>query len=128
MPARFFPPGGLDPVLDGGEGGEDFVVAPQVPGGGLVGQAVLGDQSGGQVLDAAGVVAPGQGQVGQIGGEVEVAGRAVVPREGDGEIDGAAGAGVAQAVQGARGAGVASGAATAARAKAGGAVAAAPFD
>ena len=119
MLARFFPPGGLDPVLDGGEGDEDPVVTPQVPGGRLVGQAVLGDQSDGQVLDAARVVALGQGQVGQIGREEEVAVAAVVPGEGDDQVDGASGAAVAQVVQGALCAGVACGAAAAARATAG---------
>src|SRR5262245_32631732 len=120
MLSTFFSPGGLDPVLDGGKGDEDAVVAPQVPGSGLVGQAVLGDQPDGQVLDAARVVAPGQGQVGGVGGEVEVTGRAVVPGEGDDQINGASGAAVAQVVQGACGAGVAAGTAAAARAKAGG--------
>src|SRR5262249_52897424 len=119
MLSRFFPPGGLDPVLDGGEGDEHPVVAPQVPLRRLVGQAVLGDQSDGQVLDAAGVVAPGQGQVGGVGGEEEVAAGAVVPREADDQVDGASGARVVQVVQGARGAGIAPGAATAARAAAG---------
>src|SRR5262245_59992346 len=128
MLSTFFSPGGLDPVLDGGKGDEDPVVAPEVPGSGLVGQAVLGDQSDGQVLDAARVVALGQGQVGGVGGEVEVAGGAVVPGEGEDQVDGASGAGVSQVVQGRRGAGVAGGAASAARAAAGFVVAAAPFD
>src|SRR5262245_58494993 len=128
MLARFFPPGGLDPVLDGGKGDEDSVIAPEVPTGGLVGQSVLGDQSDGQILDSAGVVALGQGQVGQVGGEVEVAAGAVMPREADDQVDGASGAAVAQVVQSARGAGVASRTAAAVRAKAGGVVAAAPFD
>ena len=70
MVSIFFFPGRLDPVLDGGAGDEDAVVAPEVPGGRLVGQAVLGDQADGQILDAAGVLALGPGQVGQVGGEV----------------------------------------------------------
>jgi hypothetical protein len=60
----FFFPGCLDPVLDGGVGDEDAVVAPKVPAGGLVGQAVFHHQTNSHPLDAAGVQALGQGQVG----------------------------------------------------------------
>src|SRR5207244_9364950 len=64
------------------KGNEDAVVAPQVPGGGLVGQAVLGDHADGQLLDAAGVMALGPGQIGQIDGEVTVAAAAVMLESG----------------------------------------------
>ena len=94
-PATFFFPGGLDPVLDGGPGDEDAVVAPEVPGSGLVGQTVLGHDADGAILDAARVLALGPGQVGGVGGEVVVAVWAVMPGEGDDEVDGAASAGVA---------------------------------
>src|SRR5256885_630479 len=128
MLAIFFFPGRLDPVLDGGKGDEDAVVAPQVPLRRLVGQTVLDDQPDGQILDAAGVVASAVGQVSQVGWEEEVAVGAVMAGEGDDEVDGAAGARVAEVVQGARGGGVAAGAGTAARAAAGPGVAAALFD
>jgi hypothetical protein len=104
------------------------VVAPQVPLRRLVGQAVLDDESDGQILDAAGVLAPGVGQISQVGGEEEVAVGAVMPGESDDEVDGAAGARVAEVVQGALGDGVAAGAGTAARAAPGLVVAAALFD
>ena len=66
MVSPFFPPGRLDPVLEGGVGDEDPVVAPPVPAGGLVGQAVFGDQTDGPLLDAAGVPAVRQGQLGDV--------------------------------------------------------------
>src|SRR5262249_56457779 len=127
MASSFFSPGGLDPVLDGGEGDEDPVVAPQVPLGRLVRQPALGDEPDGQVLDAAGVAALGPGQVGQLGREEEVTVGAVMPGEGDDEVDGAAGPWVAQVAQGARGDGVAAGTAATARAVAGLVVSAARF-
>src|SRR5262245_64365030 len=102
MLSTFFSPGGLDPVLDGGKGDEDAVVAPQVPGSGLVGQAVLGDQADGQVLDPAGVLALGPGQIGQLSPEEAVAVGAVVLGESDQQVDGVARTQVAQVVQGAR--------------------------
>jgi hypothetical protein len=104
------------------------VVAPQVPLRGLVGQPVLGNESDGQVLDTARVLALGPGQVGDVGGEEEVAAGAVMSGEGDDEIDGAAGPWVAEVVQGARGDGVAPGTGATARAAPGLVVAAALFD
>src|ERR1041385_5395776 len=128
MVSIFFFPGGLDPVLDGGPRDEDPVVAPQVPLGHLVRQAVLGDEPDSQGLDAARVQALGPGQGGGIGGEEEGAAGAMMPGEGDDEIDGAAGAWVAEVVQGARGDGVASGTDATAGAAPGLVVAAALFD
>jgi hypothetical protein len=61
---RIFFPRGFDPVLDGGIRDEDVVVAPQVPTGDLIRQTVLGHQADSQLLDAAGVQAFGQSQVG----------------------------------------------------------------
>src|SRR5258707_977635 len=81
----------------------------QVPLRRLVRQPVLGNESDGQVLDLARVQTLGPGQVGGVGGEEVVAVGAVMPGEGDDEIDGAAGSWVAEVVQGARGDGVASG-------------------
>ncbi len=77
------------------------MVTPQVPTGGLVGQAVLGYQADSEVLDAAGVVALGPGQVGQLDGEVAVTVGAVMLGVGDDEVERAAGARIAQVVQGA---------------------------
>lgn len=128
MVSIFFFPSRLDPVLDGGPWDEDPVVTPQVPFCGLVRQAVLGNESDGQVLDTACVQALGPSQVGEVGGEVAVAVGAVMPGEGDGQIDGAADSWVAEVVQGARSGGAASGTATTARAAAGLVVAAARFD
>jgi hypothetical protein len=67
--AAFFPPG-LHPVLDGGEGDKDPVIAPEVPAGGLIGQAILDDESHGKADDAMGVMGFGQGVVGHVRVEV----------------------------------------------------------
>src|SRR5262245_53824608 len=128
MPSTFFPPGCLDPVLDGGVGDEDAVVAPQVPTGGLVGQAVFGHQADGHSLDAAGVQAFGQGQVGEIDAEVATAVGATMLGVGDNQIDRAARAEVAQVVHGARGNSVAARTAAAEPATASRVVAASVFD
>src|SRR5262249_56682155 len=90
MASSFFSPGGLDPVLDGGEGDEDPVVAPQVPLGRLVRQPALGDEPDGQVLDAAGVAALGPGPGGQLGRGEEVTVGGVMAGEGGAEGDRAA--------------------------------------
>jgi hypothetical protein len=95
----FFPPGGLNPVRDGGQGDEDAVVRPQVPGGGLVGHAVLGDPADSQVLDPAGGRALGHGQVRQVSREVAAAVAAVMLGQGNNQVDGAAGPGVAQGLR-----------------------------
>src|ERR1700704_4278369 len=108
MVSSFFFPGRLDPVLDGGPRDEDPVVAPQVPLRRLIGQPVLGNESDGQILDLARVQTLGPGQVGGVGGEEEAAVGAVMPGEGDDQIDGAACPWVAEVVQGACGDGVAS--------------------
>src|SRR3954466_4607406 len=128
MLAIFFSPSRLDPVLDGGVGDEDAVVAPQVPTGGLIRQTVLGHQADSQPLDAAGVQAFGQSQVGQIGAEVAIAVVAAMFGVGDDKIDGAVRARVAQVVQSARGNRVAASAAVAAPATPSRVVAAAVFD
>src|SRR3954468_179932 len=98
--AAFFPPG-LHPVLDGGEGDEDAVVAPEVPTGGLIGEAVLDDQSDGQGHDPMGVAGPGRGQVGQVGGKEAAAPGAVVLRVGEPDVAGPPGHWIAQVMQGA---------------------------
>ena len=75
--AAFFPPG-LHPVLDGGEGDEDAVVAPEMPTGDLIGQAVFHHQADGHGDDPGGVMAAWWGEVGHSGVEVAVASGAVV--------------------------------------------------
>jgi hypothetical protein len=127
MVARSFFPRGLNPVLDGGVGDEDFVVAPEVPGSGPVRQAVLDDQAYSPLLHAAGVQALGQGQVGQIHGETAATAEATMPREGNNHIDGLLGPGVAEVMQGPSDHSVTTGAADAARAAPRRVVAAAPF-
>jgi hypothetical protein len=69
MQSIFFFPSRLDPVLDGGVGDEDAVIAPQVPTGNLVGQAIFGDQTDSPLLDTASVSAVRQSQVGEIDGK-----------------------------------------------------------
>src|SRR5436309_260525 len=128
MLATFFFPGRLDPVLDGGPGDKDAVVAPQVPTGGLVGQAVFGHQADSHSLDAAGVQTLGQGQVGKIDAEAATARGAAMFGVGDNQIDRTPGVGVAQVVQGARGHSIAAGAVAAEPATASQVVAASVFD
>jgi len=87
MLSIFFFPSRLHPVLNGGIGDEDAVVAPQVPTGGLVGQTIFRHQTDRQLLDAAGVLAFGQGQVGQIDAEATITVGAIVFGVGDPKID-----------------------------------------
>jgi len=56
--------------LDGGVGNENAVIAPQVPTGGLIGQAVLHDESDGQRNHAMGVMGLGQGVVRHVRVEI----------------------------------------------------------
>jgi hypothetical protein len=128
MAARSFFPRGLDPVLEGGVGDEDAVVAPEVPGSGPVRQAVLDDEADSPLLDAAGVQALGQGQTGQVHGETTATAQAAMPREGNNYIDGPLSPGVAEIMQGPTGHGVTTGTTTAARARPRRVVAAALLD
>ena len=75
------------------------MISPQVPTGRAVRQAVLSDEANGQLLDATGVEALGQCEVGQVGGEVTATGSASMSGEGDDQIDGAADAGIAEVVE-----------------------------
>ena len=109
-------------------GDEDAVVAPEVPTGGLVGQAVLGHQADRQSLDAAGVVALGQSQIGQIDAEAEITAWAGMLGVGDDQIDRATPARIAQVVRGTTGNRVAAGMADAVRATASRVVSAPVFD
>jgi hypothetical protein len=52
---RIFPPGGLDPVLDGGVGDKGAMVAPEVPASIAIGQTIFGDQTDGSLLKTTGV-------------------------------------------------------------------------
>src|SRR5262245_32018252 len=83
--AAFFPPG-LHPVLDGGEGDENPMVAPQVPTGGLVRQAVLDDEPHGQRDDAVRVAGLGQRVLGGVRREVAAAAGAVMLRVDEVEV------------------------------------------
>jgi hypothetical protein len=82
--------------LDGGEGDEDAVVPPEVPGRRAVGHTVLDDQANGQLLDAAGVVALGFGQVAQIDVEAGPTSLAAVPGVGEVDLDWAASVEIAE--------------------------------
>jgi len=87
--AAFFPPG-LHPVLDGGEGDEDAMVAPEVPAGGLTGQVVLHHQPDSQRHDPIGVVGLGRGQVRHVGSEVAVTPGAIMLGVGEPDLTGPA--------------------------------------
>jgi hypothetical protein len=100
MRARFFFPGGLDPILDRGPGDKDAMVAPEVPTGGSVGESVLDDQADGGVLHAMGVATLGQRQVGHVGIEAASAMATDVLGVSDHDVDRPTGADVAQVVEG----------------------------
>jgi hypothetical protein len=75
--SAFFPPS-LNPVLDRDPRDKHPVISPEVPTGGLVGQAVFDHQTDRQSHNAVGVVALGQGHVRHIGVEVEVTSGAIM--------------------------------------------------
>jgi hypothetical protein len=110
MLSIFFPPRRLDPVLDGGVGDEDSVVAPQVPTGSLVGQAIFGDQTDGPLLDTARVSAVRQSQVGDIDGKATATLEAAMTRESDHQVNRSVGPSITEVVEGARAHGIAAGA------------------
>jgi hypothetical protein len=56
--------------LDGGEGDKNAMIAPQVPAGGLIRQAILHDEPHGQRNNPMGVMGLGQGVVGHVRVEV----------------------------------------------------------
>jgi hypothetical protein len=100
MRAKFFFPGGLDPVLDRRPGDEDPVVAPQVPTGRSIRQSIFDDHAYGRPLDAMGIVALRQCQVGHVGIEGASAVGAAVFGVGNYDVDRAASAGVAEIMEG----------------------------
>src|ERR671937_2846068 len=73
----FFSPR-LDPVLDRGKRDKDPVVAPEVPAGGTVRQAVLDHKPHGEVHHAVGVLTAGWCQIGEVGTKVLVTLRTVM--------------------------------------------------
>src|SRR5919201_2816580 len=81
----FFSPR-LDPVLDRGKRDKDPVVAPEVPAGGPVGQAVLDHKPHGEVYHAVGVLTAGWCQIGEVRAKVLATLRTEVLRIGDHKI------------------------------------------
>jgi hypothetical protein len=75
------------------------MISPQVPAGTAVGQTVLGDESHGELLDASGVEALGECEVGQVGGEVAPTGPAAMPGECHDQVERSAGAWIAEIVE-----------------------------
>jgi hypothetical protein len=128
MLSIFFSPGRLHPILDGGPGDKDAVVTPEVPTGCSVGQAVFGNKTDSQLLDAAGVQAVGQRQVGHVTGEATTAVEAAMAGESDDQVNGAVRAGIAEVMEGTSAHGIATGAVTTAPAGSRRPVATAPFD
>src|SRR5450432_3652458 len=100
MRARFFFPGGFDPVLNRGPGNEDPVVAPEVPTGRGIWQSVFDDHANGRLLHAVGILALRQRQVGHVGVEGASASGATVFGVGNHDVDRAAGAGIAEIMEG----------------------------
>ena len=77
------------------------MVAPEVPTGGLIRQAVLHHEPNGQGHDAIGVGGLGRGQVGHVGREIAAASGTVMLGIGDLDVAGPAPQRVAQIMQGA---------------------------
>src|ERR1039458_1707190 len=75
---RLFFPRRLDPVLDRCKRDEHAVIAPQVPTGGAVRQAVLNHAPHGGGNDAVGVMPVGHRQIQHVGVEVMIAALAIV--------------------------------------------------
>src|SRR5215831_5474971 len=81
----FFPPR-LDPVLDGGKGDKDAVVAPEVPTRGPVGQAIFDHQPYRQIHHAVGILSARWRQIREVSVKVLATLRTVVLRIGNDEI------------------------------------------
>src|SRR5215471_3679868 len=94
----FFSPS-LDPVLDGGKGDKDAMVAPQVPTRRAVGQAILDHEPHGQVHHAVGVVTAGWRQIREVGVKVLATLRTVMLRIRDHELPRTPQVEIAQVVQ-----------------------------
>jgi hypothetical protein len=128
MLSTFFFPSRLNPVLDGGVGDEDAVVAPQVRTGSLVGQAVFSDKTDGPLLDTTGVLTVRQSQVGNITGEATATAEAAMAGESDNQINGAVGPSITEVMEGTGTHSIAPGAVTTARTRPRQPVATTPFD
>src|SRR3990172_6907420 len=87
------------PVLDGGKGNEDAVIAPQVPGSQPIRQAVVDHQPYCQGNDPTSVVAVGGGQVREINVEVLAATGTTMLGIGDHQFLGAVGGQITQVMQ-----------------------------
>jgi len=96
----FFPPS-LCPILHGGKGHKDAVIAPQVPARGSVGQAIFDHQAYRHLDHPMGVVTTGRRHIAEIDVEVLTALRAVVRRVSHPKINWTSGGQIAQVVQGA---------------------------
>jgi hypothetical protein len=116
MLSTFFFPRRLDPVLDGGPRDEDAVIAPQVPTCGLVRQAIFDDEPDGPLLDAAGVAAVRQSQVGKVTGEATATAEAAMAGESDNQVHGTVGPSIPEVMERAAAHGIAAGAVSTARA------------
>src|ERR1700722_6770263 len=100
MRARFFFPGGLDPVLNRGSGDEDPMVAPQVPTCRSIRQSIFDDHAYGRLLHTLGIMTPRKCQVGHVSVEGASAAGATVFGVGDHDVDRAAGTSVTQIMEG----------------------------
>jgi hypothetical protein len=88
--------------LDGGEGNKNPMIAPQVPAGGLIRQAVLDDEAHGQRNNAMGVAGFGQRVFGRVRREVATALGAVMLRVDEMEVTRSGGDQVPHVVKDAR--------------------------
>jgi len=102
--------------LDRGKGDKHAVIAPEVPTGGSVGQAIFDHHSYRQVNHAVGVMATGWGEIGQIDVEILLTSRAMMRRIRYQEVNRATGGEIAEIVHDALVGFVARGALTTARA------------
>jgi hypothetical protein len=127
MLSTFFFPSRLDPVLDGGPRDEDAVIAPQMPTCDLVRQAIFDNEADGPLLDAAGVAAVRQSQVGKIAGEATATVEAAMAGESDNEVHGMVGPSIPEVMERAAAHGIAASAVSTARAGSCWPVAAATF-
>jgi hypothetical protein len=94
----------------------------------LVGQAIFGDQADGPPLDAAGVLAVGQSQVGDVDGKATATVEAAMAGESDNQINGAVGPSITEVMEDPGAQGIATGAVPTARAGSRRPVATAPLD
>jgi hypothetical protein len=104
------------------------MITPQVPAGELVGQTIFGDEPDGSLLDAAGVAAIGQSQVGEVTDEAAATAEAAMTGESDHQLNGAVGPSIAEIMEGADTDGIAAGAVATAWAGSRWPVATAPLD